>query len=133
MGINVNIKTIRPSQRHHISQIIQILRIILAATRVFNRFPGNDESKEGKSPLGKTGKMLDDIDVTFKCAPLVSYEDWLAITGISAHNDIGSYTGAGALKQLVFRDPKAGGYGFTGLSAKPENPSATFGATPSPT
>jgi len=78
--------------------------------------------------LGKAGKMLDDIDVTFKCAPLVSYEDWLAITGISAHNDIGSYTGAGALKQLVFRDPKAGGYGFTGLSAKPENPSATFGA-----
>lgn len=78
--------------------------------------------------LGKTGKMLDDIDVTFKCAPLLSYEDWLAITGINAHNDVGAYVGAGSLKQLVFRDPKANGYGFTGLSAQVENPSAAFGS-----
>lgn len=78
--------------------------------------------------LGKTGKMLDDIDVTFKCAPLLSYEDWLAVTGIDAHNDVGAYVGVGTLKQILFRDPKAGGYGFTGLSAQIENPSATFGA-----
>ena len=77
--------------------------------------------------LGKCGKMLDDIEITFKCAPLLTVADWLSITEIDAHNDVGAFTGAGTLKQLVFRDPKANGYGFTGLSAKPENPSAAFG------
>ena len=32
------------------------------------------------------------------------------------------------MKQLLFRDPAAGGYGFTGLGAKAENLSATFGS-----
>ncbi len=78
--------------------------------------------------LGKCGKMLDEIDVTFKCAPLLSVADWLSITKISEHNEVGEYHGGADLPQLLFRDPAAGGYGFTGLGAKPENPSATFGS-----